>query len=131
MQKPNRLAPRPKADLSFLSKGGAFPVEKGAPVDKVEEVKKVAKAAPVEEAFPVEEIAPVAKVKPVNFNLPIRPETVARLYSEVFHDPDKRPLYLILNEILDAGLAHRPFKGPPSPTFMARVGARGKRAKKP
>lgn len=66
----------------------------------------------------------------VHFSIRIPVEKLDRLYSEVFHDPARRPLYQVVGEILDRGLEGRPYKGPADPGFVKQLKAKGKRGKK-
>ncbi len=67
--------------------------------------------------------------EPEKFTLIVPPDLAERLYSEAFHDPDRRWMKDVITEILREGLLKRPNKGPAPPKWIADLKSRGKKRK--
>ncbi len=142
MNKPSSLGETRKPDLSFLKKPG-IPGNLEMPMittnpkypDAVH-IPRPPKMAILPES-PLNVESPVnieLSEKPaelVNFNIPVNPEIAGRLYSEVFYDTGRRPLYMVIQEIIEAGLNTRSNRGPAPAEFINRLRSKGRRAKKP
>lgn len=63
------------------------------------------------------------------FTIPVPPQIAERLYSEAFHDPERRYMNVVLLEILEQGLAGRPIKPPAPESWIAERKVKGKRKK--
>lgn len=63
------------------------------------------------------------------FTLIVPPDLAERLYSEAFHDPDRRWMKDVITEILREGLLKRPNKGPAPAKWIADLKSRGKKRK--
>lgn len=67
--------------------------------------------------------------EPEKFTLLVPADLAERLYSEAFHDPERRWMKDVITEILREALLKRPNKGPAPPKWIADLKSRGKKRK--
>lgn len=63
------------------------------------------------------------------FTLIVPPDLAERLYSEAFHDPERRWMKDVITEILREGLLKRENKGPAPAKWISDLKSRGKKRK--
>lgn len=63
------------------------------------------------------------------FTIPVSSETAKRIYSEVFNDPNRRWLWVVVAEILEEGLARRPRQKDAPEEWIAQHKVKGKAKK--
>ncbi len=65
-------------------------------------------------------------VKPHKFTIPVSETLATRIYSAVFHDPRRRHLKDVINELIEESLSKRTFVGPAPAEWIAQHKVKGK-----